>query len=331
MSFQNIRGQENIKEILKDSVVSGRVGHAYMFCGSEGIGKFTVARSFANMIMCGDSSCGDSCDACKACLLNKNDSNPDLKIIDIPEKKTSIGVEPIRQMQEDVLTAPLYSNKKVYIIRHAEALSTAAQNVLLKTLEEPPVYVVIILLCSNISLILDTVKSRVNRLDFARYTDEEIRLALNDRLLDPGDDKVVFSYADGIIGRAISYFQDEEINEVRDKLLEVVSGLHREGAEFRINSTNYASKQKDYKEFLFFTLMSFYRDIAMLARYGKYAELQNPKQMTALNEVAGRVGYYKAVKCLEIINKTWLRIRQNTNYELALGNMFIKLQEVLNG
>lgn len=328
MSFQDIRGQENIKEILRESVNSDRISHAYLFCGSEGIGKLTVAESFAEMIMC---SSGEPCGICKACLLNKNNSNPDLKIIDVPEGKASIGVEPIRQMQEDVITAPLYSRKKVYIIRRAEALSTAAQNVLLKTLEEPPPYVVIILLCSNISLMLDTVKSRVNRLDFARYSEDEIRQALQDRMIDSGDDKVVFSYADGIIGRAISYFQDEEINAVRDKLLEVVTGLNKQDAEFRINCTAYVSKQKNYKEFLFFTLMSFYRDIAVLARYGKYGELQNPRQLSALNEVAAKTGYYRAMECLKIIDKTWSRIRQNTNYELAVGNMFIKLQEVLNG
>ncbi len=332
MSFQNIRGQENIKEILKDAVVSGRVGHAYMFLGSDGIGKLTMALSFAKTIMCGNTlKDGEACGQCKSCLMHKNGSNPDIKIIDIPEKKTSIGVEPIREMQEDVLTAPMYSGKKVYIIRRAEALSVAAQNVLLKTLEEPPSYVVIILLCSNISLMLDTVKSRVNRIDFARYTDEEIRQALNDRMLDPGDDKVVFSYADGIIGRAISYFQDENINEVRDSLFKIVTGLSTKGAEFRIESASYVAKQKDYKEFVFFTMMSFYRDIAMVARYGKFAEVQNPKQQDAIVEAAGKIGYYRSVKCLELIDKTWLRIKQNTNYELAVSNMFIKIQEVLSG
>ena len=332
MSFQRIRGQENIKEILKDAVASGRVGHAYMFLGSEGIGKLTMALSFSETIMCAEPGPdGEPCGKCKSCLMHQNGSNPDLKIIDIPEKKTSIGVEPIREMQEDVLTAPMYSGKKVYIIRHGEALSVAAQNVLLKTLEEPPSYVVIILLCSNISLMLDTVKSRVNRLDFSRYTDEEIRQALSDRMLDPGEDKVVFSYADGIIGRALSYFQDETINEVRESLLNIVAGLHQEGAEFRIKAASYVAKQKETKEFVFFTLMSFYRDIAMVARYGKFAEVQNPKQINTVTEVAGKIGYYRSVKCLELIDKTWLRIRQNTNYELAVSNMFIKIQEVLSG
>ncbi len=331
MSFQDIRGQENIKEVLTEAIASGRVGHAYMFCGSEGIGKLTVAKAFAEMIMCTGSSSAHNCGNCKSCLMHKNESNPDLTIIDIPEKKTAIGVEPIREMQEDILTAPMYSAKKVYIIRRAESLSVAAQNVLLKTLEEPPAYVTIILLCSNISLMLDTVKSRVNRLDFARYKEEEIRQALQDKDLDPGDDKVVFSYADGIIGRAISYFRDEEIDQIRSKIFEIITGLAKEGAEFRIRATSYVVKQKDYKEFVFFTMMSFYRDIAMVARYGKYPELQNPKQTEEISQAAGKIGYYRAVKCLELINKTWLRIKQNSNYELAVSNMFIKLQEVLNG
>lgn len=329
MSFRNIVGQKNVTGILAESIEHERIGHAYLFCGADGIGKYTVAEAFAKSIMCTGLQEGECCMKCEACVLNQSGTNPDFKVIDIPAGKASIGVKAIREMQEDVLTAPLYSAKKVYLIRHSDKMTVEAQNTLLKTLEEPPAYVVILLLCSNISLMLDTVKSRVNRLDFARYTDAEIRQILELNLLDAGNDGSVLVYADGLPGRAIAYFQDGEINSIRTELMRMVETLASGGASGRIKCTKYLSDMKDRKEFIFFTLLSFYRDIAQISRYGKYAELQNKQQAAAIGTLAERIGFYKAEDCIETIDRTWKRLKQNVNYDLAVSNMLIKIQEVL--
>ena len=329
MSFRNIVGQKNVTEVLEESIVRDRIGHAYLFYGADGIGKYTVAEAFAKRIMCMNPQDGENCMQCEACVLNKNSTNPDLNIIDVPEGKASIGVKAIRELQEDVITAPLYSAKKVYIIRHSDKLTVEAQNTLLKTLEEPPIYVVIILLCSNISLMLDTVRSRVHRLDFARYTDGEIRKILELKMLDAADDGGVFVYADGLQGRAISYFQDMEINDIRAELMGVVEKLSSGRASERIKCTKYLSDLKGRKEFVFFTLMSFYRDIAQISRYGRNSRLQNRQQAEKIAELAQSIGFYRAEDCIEIIDKTWKRLKQNVNYDLAVSNMLIKMQEVL--
>lgn len=329
MSFHNIVGQKNVTELLRESIERDRVGHAYLFCGADGIGKYTVAEAFAESAMCTDKNGGEGCMKCEACVLNKNSTNPDLKVIDVPEGKASIGVQAIRGMQEDVITAPLYSAKKVYIIRHSDKMTVEAQNTLLKTLEEPPAYVIIILLCANISLLLDTVKSRVSRLDFARYTEDEIRKILELHLLDASDDSGVFVYADGLPGRAVSYFQDMEINGIRAELMGVIEKLSSGRASERIKCTKYISELKGRKEFVFFTLMSFYRDIAQISRYGRNSRLQNRQQAETIAELAKSIGFYKAEDCIEIINKTWKRLKQNVNYDLAVSNMLIKIQEVL--
>ena len=329
MSFQNIIGQKKVIETLRENAEKDRVGHAYLFCGADGIGKYTVAKAFSRLIQCTAPVGGEPCGLCEACLLNKSGTNPDRKVIEVPAGRASLGVESIRTLQEDVVTAPLYSRKKVYLIRNSEKMTVEAQNVILKILEEPPAYVVILLLCSNVSLMLDTVKSRVNRIDFARYTEQEIKSALALQLLDPGEDSVVFSYADGIIGRAISYFRDPEINEIRAELMGVIEGLARDGAAFRIKSAKYIARLKEKKEFVFFTLLSFFRDIAQLARYGSTVKLQNKRQASSIAEAAEQIGYYKAEMCLGIIDKTWRRLKQNVNYDLASGNMLIQLQEVL--
>lgn len=329
MSFENIVGQKTIIELLEETIAQDRVGHAYLFYGADGIGKATVAEAFAKRLMCTAPEDSGCCMKCEACVLNKNDTNPDLNIIDVPEGKASIGVKAIRDMQEHVITAPLYSAKKVYIIKHSDKMTVEAQNTLLKTLEEPPSYVVILLLCSNISLMLDTVKSRVNRLDFARYTDAEIQMVLERNMVDVPDDSGVFVYADGLPGRAISYFQDAEINRIRTELIDAIEKLTSGGAAERIRCTKYLSDLKTRKEFVFFTLLSFYRDIAQTARYGKHARLQNRQQAAAIAELARRIGFYKAEDCIAIIDRTWKRLKQNVNYDLAVSNMLIKIQEVL--
>ena len=329
MSFRNIVGQKNVTEILEESIEHERIGHAYLFCGADGIGKYTVAEAFARAILCTDLQENAPCMKCEACVLNQSGTNPDFQVIDVPAGKSSIGVKAIREMQEDMITAPLYSARKVYIIRHSDKMTVEAQNTLLKTLEEPPSYEVILLLCSNISLMLDTVKSRVNRLDFSRYTDAEIRRILELNLLDAGDDSGVLVYADGLPGRAIAYFQDGEINNIRAELMGVIETLASGGASGRIKCTKYISDLKDRKEFVFFTLLSFYRDIAQTARYGKYAELQNKQQTAAISALAGNIGFYKAEYCIEMIDRTWKRLKQNVNYDLAVSNMLIKIQEVL--
>ena len=332
MNFESIRGQDIIKNILTESVVSGRVNHAYMFCGADGIGKFSVAEGFASMLVCSaPDEEGRPCGKCEACILRQNGTNPDITVVDLPEGKSVIGVDRIRTVNEDVMTAPLYSARKVYIIRHADAMNAPAQNALLKTLEEPPAYVVIILLAANPSLMLDTIASRVIRLDMARYSREEIRQALEDRMIDPGDDEVVFSYADGIIGRAIEYYDDSASAEIRDELLNIVLGLKKGGVDFRMKAADRLSALKARKDFVFFTLLSYYRDIAALGRYGSFSKAENPGRLSELKEGAKSIGYYDAMNCIDIINKAWQRIRQNSNYELVTAAMLIEIQEVLCG
>lgn len=329
MGFEHIIGQKDVKRILREGISGDRVGHAYLFYGADGIGRKTVAREFSELIMCTNpDSKGDRCGRCEACVLNHALTNPDYVFVDIPPKKNTIGVDTIRQIQEDMYTAPLYSRKKVYVINRAEKMTSEAQNALLKTLEEPPSYVVIILICSNISLMLDTVKSRVTRIDFARYTNDEIADALRDKAVSPEELSVICAYADGLIGRAKSYFEDAEADEIRNSLFRLIENICTGRTLARVEAANYVIREESRKEFVFFTLMSFYRDIAMSCRYGKRVPLQNVKESGKIAEIGKKIGFYKAEACLTLLDAAWKQIIQNVNYKLAVGNMFIKIQEV---
>ena len=139
--FEKIIGNEHIKESLIKAVNSSSVSHSYLFIGKSGIGKKLFAKELAKKVMC----LGD--ETCESCVKFEAGSNPDFQII-VPDGRT-LKIEQIRNLQARIIEKPIISNKKVYIIDDAECMSEEAQNCLLKTLEEPPEYAMIILISSN--------------------------------------------------------------------------------------------------------------------------------------------------------------------------------------
>lgn len=331
MTFDSIIGQKNVKKVLSDSIVSERVGHAYLFHGPAGIGKKLTARAYAEAVMClHPNPDGTACGKCEACVLNKNHSNPDLKIYEIQKNKKGIIIEQARDIVQDAMTVPYYSNKKVFIIQSGETMNLAAQNALLKILEEPPKYVMIIILTTNIAVILDTIKSRTSRIDFARYDNEEIEAILKANGIEHVDESAL-AYADGIAGRAISFYNDDKINEIRGNVLKIAEGLAEGDAAYRIESAEYLASLKKDTEFVIYTLLSYYSDVSKAARYGKSVKITNKECENPIRMTASRLGFYKAQEIEKIINKAWGYTERSINIEVVMSNMLIQIQEVING
>ena len=142
MNFNNIIGNEQNKTLLKNSIKSSNLVHSYMFTGIDGIGKKLFAMAFAKMILC--ESENKPCDHCASCIRFDGDNHPDFMIIDSLDGK-SIKIDQIRLLQEKIAEKPILSDKKVYIINNSDLMTVEAQNCLLKTLEEPPEYAILIL------------------------------------------------------------------------------------------------------------------------------------------------------------------------------------------
>jgi DNA polymerase-3 subunit delta' len=159
MNFGLITGQTLIIENLRHSLSSGRTGHAYVFAGPKGVGKRTVARIFASLLLCESGSSGSSCGVCTACRLTDAGTNPDFTLLE--PAGSSIGVDEIRALQSDIIIKPAYSKRKIYLIAEADKLTLQAQNCLLKTLEDPPPYGIIIMTASNYNSLIETIRSRV--------------------------------------------------------------------------------------------------------------------------------------------------------------------------
>lgn len=340
MTFSDIIGQEDVKRVLTENIKTGRIGHAYLFCGPDGVGRKMMARCFAEAVTC--EKCSDAllaseystiepCGNCEACVLNMNSSNPDIITVRPQEGKATVGVDDVRSVQDEILTAPQYGRYKVFLFEHAEKMTAQAQNALLKTLEEPPSYVIIIMMTSSSSLILDTVRSRSVRIDFKRNTDAEVIEAFERaRGAKAQDTRLLCEYADGIIGRALEMADPNGYEQVLSRLLECIKGLISGGGRALCSMENLFAEYADRKDIFFFTLYSLFRDIALLARYSD-APLQNVRAKNEIRDINAHIGYHKAMDCIESIGRTWQLISRNVNYRLASDSLSIRLQEVING
>ena len=168
--FEKIIGNDKIKNELINSINLNKFSHSYLFLGTSGIGKKLVAREFAKMILCEGTP--KYCNKCKSCIEFDSLNNPDFKEI-VPDG-TAIKIDQIREMQAKIYESPIISSKKVYIIDDADLMTKEAQNCLLKTLEEPPEFVTLILIGSNETSFLSTIKSRCIILKFDNISNDKI-------------------------------------------------------------------------------------------------------------------------------------------------------------
>lgn len=169
--FEDVRGQEHIVTTLKNQIKADRIGHAYLFCGTRGTGKTTVAKIFAKAVNCEHPVDGSPCGECPSCKAIREGTS--MNVIEI-DAASNNGVDNIREIREEVAYSPTEGKYKVYIIDEVHMLSIGAFNALLKTLEEPPSYVIFILATTEANKIPITILSRCQRYDFRRITIETI-------------------------------------------------------------------------------------------------------------------------------------------------------------
>ena len=208
--FEDVKGQENIVTTLKNQINADRVGHAYLFCGTRGTGKTTIAKLFAKAVNCEnpkDGSPGGECESCKAIKAGNS-----MNVIEI-DAASNNGVDNIREIREEVAYRPTQGKYKVYIIDEVHMLSIGAFNALLKTLEEPPSYVIFILATTEVNKIPITILSRCQRYDFKRISVETIADRLRELMtaeqIDVEDKALMYiaKTADGSLRDALSLLE----------------------------------------------------------------------------------------------------------------------------
>ena len=234
--FEDVKGQDAIVRTLKNQINADRIGHAYLFCGTRGTGKTTVAKIFAKAVNCEHPVDGSPCGECAMC--RSIAAGTSMNVIEI-DAASNNGVDNIREIREEVTYRPTEGKYKVYIIDEVHMLSTGAFNALLKTLEEPPSYVMFILATTEAHKIPITILSRCQRYDFHRITIDTIAARLDELLKVEGveaEEKAVRYVAkagDGsmrdalsLLDQCIAFYLGQELTY--DKVLEVLGAVDTE-------------------------------------------------------------------------------------------------------
>lgn len=295
--FENIVGNNNIKQMLQKTVELQNVSHSYLFIGIDGIGKKLIAKEFAKMIMCLEEN--KYCNKCKSCIEFDSNNNPDF--IYIEPDGNNIKIEQIRQMQSKVIEKPIISNKKVYIINDAQNMTVEAQNCLLKTLEEPPEYITIILIASNENNLLSTIKSRCTIIHFDKIEDKELKEYATNIIGINNINENIINIFQGSIGKAIRLKDKLDIYE---NIENIISNMNNKDIVDILNCSEILYKSKD--------------EIEGILEYINVILLNQSKQNI------------KYVKCIDIVEDTKKRLKSNSNYDMCIDNMLFNIWEEIN-
>ena len=292
MSFDNIVGNNKIKDFLNQSIDEKHVSHSYLFVGIDGIGKTLFAREFAKKILCLNGK-GDSCESCI-----KWDSNNHPDFLQIEPESNTIKIEQIRNMQEEISVKPIASNKKVFLIVNSDCMTKEAQNCLLKTLEEPPEYATIILTTSNESKLLNTIKSRCMKIPFQKIEENELEEYAKN-VLNLNLSKEFIKICEGSIGKLLEIEEDKEIYTEINSLLD---NIERYSFTTLINKAEVLYKEREKIQ-------------EILEYINVY--LYNQKDMKKLN-------------CIKYVEEVKKRLLANSNYDMCIDYLLMKLWEEIN-
>ena len=296
MSFEQIIGNEEVKKYIRKNLEQNNILHSYLFLGTEGIGKLLFAKEFAKYILCLENKT-ESCN-CKSCICYEGNNHPDFSVIN--EEGETIKIEYIRALVEKVIEKPIVSNRKVYIINDADKMTDEAQNCLLKTLEEPPEFITIILISSNENALFNTIKSRCMKVKFNNIPNKDLYdYSINVIGYDNISENLLNTF-EGSIGKAIKLKENKEEYLNIDNLLE---DMKKEDIISIMLSANFLYTKERIFEFLEYFNVSLYSKSKEDKRY---------------------------LNCIKYVNDSIRNLNANGNLDMNIDSLLFNIWEELN-
>jgi DNA polymerase-3 subunit delta' len=320
MTFSQILGHERQKDILRRAIDSGRLAHAYLFEGPEGIGKRLMALALIRAVFCQD---GTGCGDCSACRKVDHHNHPDLHILEADG--ASIKIEQIRGLQKELSYRPLEAPKKVCLIDGADKMNPSAGNSLLKTLEEPSGSALLILLSARPEAVLSTIRSRCQRLPFVRLPQEKLRQVLLERLgVDETQGHILTALSEGSFKKALGKDRDLFI-EKRRTLLKSLTALSPGSMIPLFELSRELAEQKELLPEILEIFQAFYRDLLLFQHGRPEQELVNIDLMEKIRRVAGRETISSLLRKLDAIAASRRQLDRNVNRQLAMDVLLMQL------
>lgn len=325
--FTDIIGQEQLKEHLQNAIAMNKVSHAYLINGERSSGKEFAAKVFAAALQCekgGTEPCGE----CHSCIQEKRGNQPDIIFVS-HDKPNTIGVEDIRtQINNDIGIKPYSSPRKIYIMNEGEKMTVQAQNALLKTLEEPPEYAVILILTTNVDALLPTILSRCVVLNMKPVPDHKVKKYLMEELQIPDyKANICVAFARGNIGKAKMLASSEEFEKVKEEAVTLVKYINDMDISEVVKAIKKISEyQFDVTDYLDI-LSVWYRDVLLFKATKDANSLIFKNEIQYIRKVADRSTYEGIETIVKALQQAKRRLEANVNFDLTMELLLLTIQE----
>ncbi len=325
--FNDIIGHKQIVEHLKSAIQMEKVSHAYILNGEKNSGKMMLAEAFAMALQCEEHK-AEPCMNCRSCRQAKEHNQPDIIYV-THEKPNVISVDDIRhQLNNDIVIKPYSSKYKIYIVDEAEKMNVQAQNALLKTIEEPPSYGIILLLTTNADGFLPTILSRCITLNLKSVNEDLIKAHLMKQYQIPDyQAEVCAAFAQGNVGKAIQLASSDEFNELKSTAISLVKKLEDMDL-YELNAQikqigEYKSKIEEY----FDLLTLWFRDVLYLKATNNVNNLIFKDEVYDIKKQAAKRSYSGIENILEALEQARARLNANVNFDLVIELLLLTIKE----
>ena len=322
MSFKEIIGHDKQIEHLQNAMRNGRIAHAYLFAGKEGIGKELVALNLAKGLNCLRGS-EDPCDECRSCSKVGHLNHPDVLLI--KPRGPSIRIDQVRDLQRELSHRPYEGKRRVCILADSDRMTQEAANALLKTLEEPPLHTVMILLAANPDLILPTIASRCQRIPFHPLSVEQLTEVVRARLaLEGNEAHILASLADGSPGKAFQMDPDV-ILRTRGEIIKKVIDLPLYGGERILGLAEELTTSSHDLAMVLTMIHAWYRDLLAYRETGTGAQLINIDLSHEIQKAASATTTPSLIHRMEVVQEALWNLERNANRQITMEALLLDL------
>ena len=310
--MRKIIGHKNIIDSINNRKLNDSFSHANLIVGNDGIGKSIIAKYISNQIIEG------------------RDNADSIDIVKYYPSSSSFGVDDVRNIINEVNKKPYESDKKVLILYRCDKLTTQAQNALLKTIEEPPKGVYLILLSDSLEVILDTIKSRCQIYKLTPLNKEEISAYIEDKYTDltSDDKKSALAYSAGVPGKVDGFIGDENLKRLRDICIELFEDILKREQGIVLKYEQMLKNSKDNKIELLNILLSYIRDIMIFKELNNSELIVNFDKVYKIKDISRGMSYKKLDSMLEYIKEARINLNSNTNYSMTISVLLMGFAEV---
>jgi DNA polymerase-3 subunit delta' len=321
MGFSEIIGHQKPLDLLRAALTAGRLHHAYLFLGPDGVGKRSIGLSLAQAIHCNEIA-NDFCGRCTNCLRIQSGNHPDVRMIETAAGKKEISIQQIRTVEKE-LSFRAFSGKKIAIIDPAPFMNLPAQNALLKTLEEPPPDSLLILLASNAGGLLPTVRSRCLRIVFGPLPRDLIAGYLAAKqMITGGDARLIAAMSKGSLGAALE-FTREKLLEQRRRWIEMMCSLTPRNYRSAMDAAESLSGNREESLKFLAWVETWYRDLLIYNLTRDEREVINADAVAAIQRQADACNAESILSALDQAAGATARIQRNLNRRMVLEELFM--------